>query len=431
VRRLLLSLLALLLVAVAASAAAPAAAAGGVFSDVHADTPFAADIEWLAAQEIAQGGADGRFRPNAPVTRQAMAVFLYKFANPGQIAPGCDDAVFEVLATSPYCGSIQWLVDERITSGTASGGFAPLDPVTRQSMAAFLYKVDSGGTAPPPCTVSPYADVTASSPFCGSIDWLWTEGITTGALHGNFAPSGTVTRGMMAAFLHRFDVARTTPLGVDVGWPQCDQIASLPTDHAFGIVGVNAGMPRTWNACLAAQLTWAAGASGATAQPKAQMYVNTANPGLASAVYNCPKVSASCAGAYGAARAQEDLDHLTAAGLDPADYVWWLDVEDGNSWETGTDGQARNRAVLEGMVTKLSGKVGGIGLYSASTQWKAIVGTVPTGSNLRGLPGWLTAAIGLGPARRMCAEPALTPGGSVEMVQIVVDGELDRNLVCP
>src|SRR5690349_19009115 len=104
-------------------------------------------------------------------------------------------------------------------------------------MAAFLYKVDSGGTAPPPCSVSPYADVKASSPFCGSIDWLWTEGITTGALHGNFAPAGTVTRGMMAAFLHRFEVARTTPLGVDVGWPQCP--VALPSDHAFGVVGLN------------------------------------------------------------------------------------------------------------------------------------------------------------------------------------------------
>jgi hypothetical protein len=52
VRRAVLSLLALALVLVTAGAAMPASAAGGVFSDVRADTPFAADIEWLAAEGI-------------------------------------------------------------------------------------------------------------------------------------------------------------------------------------------------------------------------------------------------------------------------------------------------------------------------------------------------------------------------------------------
>ncbi len=64
----------------------------------------------------------------------------------------------------------------------------------------------------------------------------------------------------MAAFLHRFHVARTTPLGVDVSHPQCGKV--LPTGLAFGIVGINEGRPREWNPCLAAQLAWAATSSG-------------------------------------------------------------------------------------------------------------------------------------------------------------------------
>lgn len=429
-RRALLSLLALLLVAVAAGSAVPASATGGVFGDVGPTTPFAADIEWLAAEGITDASARN-FRPDGAVTRQAMAVFLHKFTNDGTVAPACTTAAYpDVRADSPYCGSIRWLAQAGITSGTASGGFSPLAPVTRQSMAAFLHKLDSGGQAPPPCTVEPYSDVPVTSPFCGSIDWLWAEGVTTGTLGGRFAPGGTVTRGMMAAFLHRFAIARTTPLGVDVGWPQC--AVELPTDQAFGIVAVNHRKPRFFNPCLDEQLAWAAGSSGATAQPVRQLYVNTANPGTESDAWPCAEVTSACARQYGVDRAEEDLDAVVAAGLDPAEHVWWLDVEVGNSWEGTSNGRVRNRAVLEGMVAHLrSAGVPTVGLYSTRVQWDGIVGSVPPGSNLRGLPRWITGrtAIGIGPARRMCADAPLTAGGTVVMVQFI-EGGFDRNVVC-
>src|SRR3954470_21778159 len=66
--------------------------------------------------------------------------------------------------------------------------------------------------------------------------------------------------------------------GYDVSYPQCG--TTLPTDQAFGIVGVNGGLATTANPCLGSQLAWAWRSSGAvTTQPKAQVYLNTANPG--------------------------------------------------------------------------------------------------------------------------------------------------------
>ena len=438
-RRVVLSLLAALLLAVAAGSAMPAAAAGGVFDDVTATTPFAADIEWLAAEGITDANAQF-FRPDGAVTRQAMAVFLHKFANDGAVAPGCtEDAYADVPAGSAYCGSIAWLADAGITSGTASGGFAPLAPVTRAAMAAFLYKLDSGGTAPEACTVAPYADVPVTSPFCGSIDWLWTEGVTTGALGGRFAPGGTVTRGMMAAFLHRFHLSRTAPLGVDVSHDKCG--TPLPTDRAFGIVGVNGGKATTFNPCRATQMTWAAGSSGGTSQPLTQLYVNTGNPGEASRTVatswpttgSTPygacagQVDRACAYEYGRLRAVADVAQVS----NPQNYVWWLDVETMNTWDSELPGWAtRNRTVLEAMVDEFTRvDIATIGIYSTGHQWGQIVGSVPEGSNLRGLPSWLAGATGIGPARRMCTLPALTPGGTVELVQFIEDG-FDRNFVC-
>lgn len=50
------------------------------FSDVPPDHPFAAEIAWLAEEGITDGFSDGTFRPGAAITRQAMAAFVYRYA---------------------------------------------------------------------------------------------------------------------------------------------------------------------------------------------------------------------------------------------------------------------------------------------------------------------------------------------------------------
>jgi hypothetical protein len=444
VRRAVLIVLGLVFAVVAAGLPFTASAATSRFSDVPVGAPYYADIEWLAAEGIAQGNPDGTFRPKANVTRQAMAVFLYHFANPGQAVPPCLRAPYpDVPKRSAYCGSITWLGQAGITRGTASGTFDPLGPVTRQSMASFLYHLRYGGAAAPACSKDAYADVPKSSPFCGSIAWLYRQGVTTGNPAGNFGPSTPVSRGMMAAFLHRYDVNLNALTGSDVSYPQCNK--PLPTGQAFGIVGVNGGKPTTWNSCLSQQLAWAANSAGGTSQPKVQLYVNTANPGPASP--NWPTTGTSpydngtctglndavCAYQYGKARAAEDLAKITG----PGNYVWWLDAEidptgkTGNTWDTTAGGTQRNVAVLEGMVDALhAGGVGTVGLYSTANQWKLITGTGDlSGSPLAGLKTWLAGGTGIGDAKRRCDDqPPLTPNGDVVLSQYV-DG-FDRNVAC-
>ena len=80
------------------------------------------------------------------------------------------------------------------------------------------------------------------------------------------------------------------------------------------------------------------------------------------------------------------------AGVDssPSSYVWWLDVETTNTWQTGSsDALARNRATLEGMTASIIARGGRVGLYSTNRQWAQIVGSVPSTSNLASRPSWL------------------------------------------
>jgi hypothetical protein len=72
--------------------------------------------------------------------------------------------------------------------------------------------------------------------------------------------------------------AAPTRVGYDVSYPQCGK--TLPSARAFAIVGVNGGLSTRANPCLSTQLAWAWRSNGSVgSQPKAQVYLNTANPG--------------------------------------------------------------------------------------------------------------------------------------------------------
>jgi hypothetical protein len=242
--------------------------------------------------------------------------------------------------------------------------------------------------------------------------------------------------------------AGTSTVGYDVSYPQCG--SSLPAEQAFGIVGVNGGTAVKANPCLSAQLRWAAGSSGAVAaQPKIQLYVNTANPGqVIDQVSTWPTSgqnrygtcdgsnSAACSYQYGVERAANTVRSIfgpaaRAAGV-PAGadgYTWWLDVETGNTWQTGsTSALARNRAALEGMTDFLAGAGARVGVYSTSSQWRQIVGGVPSTSSLTPLPSWLAGATTLNGAISNCTNAPLTRG-PVVLAQYVYGG-LDRDRSC-
>jgi hypothetical protein len=260
-----------------------------------------------------------------------------------------------------------------------------------------------------------------------------------------------VSAAAVAAVVAMSGIAQAAPtrVGYDVSYPQCG--STLPSARAFGVVGVNGGVSTRANPCLATQLAWAWKSNGAVAaQPRAQLYLNTANPGeVREQVTTWPTSgstpygtcdggnTAACSWQYGFERAQNSvISYFTPAAAEarvdgrPSSYTWWLDVETINTWQSGSsEALARNRATLEGMAAYLLGQRGKVGLYSTNQQWSQIVGTVPTTSNLAGRNSWLAGATSLSGARSNCAKPPLTRNGRVTLTQYV-QGGLDRNNSC-
>jgi uncharacterized membrane protein YdcZ (DUF606 family) len=165
---------------------------------------FEADIEWLADEGITKGcnpPVNDRFCPDSTVTRGQMAAFLVRALNLTDTLDDPfgddDDSIFEA--------DIEKLAAAGITKGCnppTNDMYCPDSKVTRGQMAAFLVRaigyVDDGGG-------NLFIDDDGSV-FETDIDKLGTAGVTKGCnppTNNMYCPNSVVTRGQMAAFLHR------------------------------------------------------------------------------------------------------------------------------------------------------------------------------------------------------------------------------------
>lgn len=196
----------------------PAHAAGGAFADDDGSV-FEADIEWLAETGITRGcnpPVNTLFCPDASVTRGQMATFLVRLAGLEGIEV---DTAFSDTGTSEFAASIAMLAAIGVTEGCnppANDRFCPDDPVTRGQMAAFLTRLlnipkpdvpvfcDGGGSIDPGQCES-WSGNQPRGVFADAADALYRAGIAGGCSEYplRYCFDDLVTRGQMAAFLHR------------------------------------------------------------------------------------------------------------------------------------------------------------------------------------------------------------------------------------
>jgi hypothetical protein len=267
----------------------------------------------------------------------------------------------------------------------------------------------------------------------------------------NKSVQAKVSAGSATQFLdvsgYFLDGSSGTGIGNDISTPQCG--AAYPVGQPFGIVGVNDTNAIGTNPCLASELAWAQASVGGTAQPKAALYVLTANPGLAAsggwpitaddpqAFENMSTPYGSCdpqqktgpdfeacSYIYGYARAYDDVN--SRGVTTPTAYRWWLDVE--TTFTYSTD-KVANVADLEGMTAYFKSANISVGIYSNSSQWSAIAGSVLATSPLSTLPNWIP----LGPSTLAAAQTACSGAplmrGTITMTQYV-SGDLDYDNSC-
>jgi pectate lyase len=125
----------------------------------------------------------------------AAVMALLASATPARGVAGFGD----VGAGRFYSEPVQWMVDEAITTGTSATCFSPDDDVTRGQAAAFMWRMEGSPKGSPP---HPFTDI-VSSWQQDAVSWMAHNDITTGTSPSEYSPDDPLTRGELAALLHR------------------------------------------------------------------------------------------------------------------------------------------------------------------------------------------------------------------------------------
>jgi hypothetical protein len=163
------------------------------FTDID-DSIFKNDIIWLAGQNITHGCTATTYCPNSRVLRDQMASFLVRALHLGTTTVDFFDDDNGNLHES----NINRLAAAGLTSGCGFRQYCPRDPVNRDQMASFLSRAFHLAAS----NTNFFNDDNGNQ-HENQINALAASGITGGCAPGKYCPSTAVTRGQMAAFLHR------------------------------------------------------------------------------------------------------------------------------------------------------------------------------------------------------------------------------------
>ena len=186
-------------------------------SDADDETPVAAfvdvaDSDWYAdavqyvfANGLMAGTSDTTFSPNATTTRAMIVTILYRLE--GTPAVTGTTAFTDVAAGQYYADAVAWAAQNGIVSGTSATTFSPDGVITREQMAAILYRYaqHKGYDVTAKADLSMFTDAAQVSTYAtDAMAWANASGLISGTSATTLSPAGSATRAQVATILMRF-----------------------------------------------------------------------------------------------------------------------------------------------------------------------------------------------------------------------------------
>ena len=174
------------------------------FTDVSTSDWFYDDVAFVYENGLFSGTDSRSFSPNASMTRAMLVTVLYRLE--GEPTVTGRSSFTDVRSGAYYEKSVIWAAANGIVTGTDSTSFSPDAKVTREQLAAILYryaqyrKLDTDASA----KLNSFTDADSVSAYASeALGWAVSEGLINGA-SGKLMPKGDATRAQVAAILHRF-----------------------------------------------------------------------------------------------------------------------------------------------------------------------------------------------------------------------------------
>ena len=175
------------------------------FTDVDQDKWYHEGVDYAIKNGLMNGTGANTFAPDATTTRAMVVTILYRLE--GEPAVTKDIKFGDVPAGTWYTDAVNWAAANGIVNGYGNGKFGPDDTITREQMAAILYRYASykGYSVSDLANLTGYTDAASVSEWASTaMRWAVAEGLIEGTSATTLSPSGDSTRAQVATILMRF-----------------------------------------------------------------------------------------------------------------------------------------------------------------------------------------------------------------------------------
>lgn len=161
---------------------------------------YAEAVVYCHENELMDGTGSNAFSPNATMTRAMLATVLWRLADEPVV--NCLMQFSDVAGNDWYTEAVRWAASEQIMGGYGNGLFGTNDPVSREQIAAILWRCEG---SPEAGQSAGFADGNAIDSYAvDAVDWVRANGIMNGRTNNIFAPQDSATRAEVATILMNY-----------------------------------------------------------------------------------------------------------------------------------------------------------------------------------------------------------------------------------
>ena len=174
------------------------------FSDIPEGFWCYDEVQYVYERGLMNGTGPSTFSPNGSTTRSMIVAILYRMEGSPAVG-GADFA--DVSPGQYYASAVAWASANGIVNGYSDGTFRPGAAITREQLAAFLYRYAryKGSDVSDRADLSAYADSAGIAGYAvEAVEWANAAGLVNGISQTTLSPRGTATRAQAAGILNRF-----------------------------------------------------------------------------------------------------------------------------------------------------------------------------------------------------------------------------------
>lgn len=176
------------------------------FTDIRPGDWFYDSVKFMNANGLMQGTSGHTYSPRATTTRAMIVTILYRLEGTPAVSGG--NPFYDVNPNAYYANAIAWAAKYGIVSGYGDGSFRPDGLITREQMAAILYRFsvyrgyDTSRQSNLRFGFTDYNRINSYAVI--PLSWAHANGIVTGTTASTMSPDKTASRAEVTAILARF-----------------------------------------------------------------------------------------------------------------------------------------------------------------------------------------------------------------------------------